>query len=90
MSVEIQRHIAEILRRQRKAGTSASLRISINPSVLERLRSEDEQVLVSLEREFNTHLTFVADQGLHIEEFVVADSENNHKLYSNVDNASVI
>lgn len=84
MSVEIQRHVSEVLRRQKK-GANVPLRITISPAVLERLRSSDEAILVDLEKKHETHLTFAADQTFHMEEFVISNAETGQKVYSNVE-----
>ena len=83
MSVEIQRRIAEVMRR-RKASTSNPLpiRITVNPSVLERLRTEDEDVLVDLEQRSHGHLTFVSNAHMHVEEFLITHAETNEELYA--------
>jgi ribonuclease G len=85
MSVEIQRHLAEILRRHRRGNNGCPLRIRVNPGVLDRLRSEDETLLVELEHKFDAHLTFVADGNLHIEDFVITNAETDNELYSSIE-----
>ena len=49
MSVEIQRRVSECMRKDQ--GTH-SMRVTINPQVLDRLRREDEQALIELEERF--------------------------------------
>ncbi len=81
MSVEIQRHIAEVMRRPHK-GEAPPLRIIINPAILERLRKEDEATLVQLEQKHGTRLTFVADPGKHVEDFAIMHATTGEELYS--------
>ncbi|MFH0908443.1 MAG: Rne/Rng family ribonuclease [bacterium] len=82
MSVEIQRRIAEIMRRQKaRPDAKLAVKISVNPSVLERLRTEDEQLLVEMERKFHGHLTFVANANMHVEEFTIVHSETGEMLF---------
>jgi ribonuclease G len=83
MSVEIQRRIAEIMKR-RKASTSNPLpvKISVNPSVLDRLRSEDEAILVGMEEKLHGHLTFVANPNIHVEDFIIVHAQTGEELYS--------
>ncbi|MCF7849553.1 MAG: Rne/Rng family ribonuclease [Kiritimatiellales bacterium] len=83
MSVEIQRRISESLRKDRN-GTH-SIRITVNPSVLERLRKEDEAALVDLEAKFAGHLTFVSDAHFHMEEFSITNDDNGKVLFTSVD-----
>ena len=86
MSVELQRRIAEVLRRK-KASTAQPLpiKVSVNPSVLERLRNEDESILVKLEERLHGHMTFVANSNLHVEEFTILHAETGEELYKEGD-----
>ena len=86
MSVEIQRRIAEVMKR-RKASVANPLpiKISVNPSVLERLRSEDEQILVDMEEKFHGHLTFVANPNIHVEEFTIVHAHTGEDLFGRGD-----
>ncbi len=85
MSVDIQRHIGEALRKQPK-GESVPLRVTVHPSVLDRLRREDEDILVEMEAQFHTRLTFVGDAAFHIEEFLISHAESGDKVYSSEEN----
>ena len=82
MSVEIQRRVSECMRKD--TGTH-SMRVTINPHVLDRLRREDEQALIDLEKEFKGHLTFVADNSYHIEEFTITNTDNDVTLFSTLE-----
>jgi len=84
MSVDIQRHLHEIARKHHDKN-ELSLRVSIHPHVLDRLRKEDEAVLVDLEQKHNAHLTFTADVNMHIEEYTIADTETGRAIYSTVE-----
>ncbi|MDZ4199308.1 MAG: ribonuclease E/G, partial [Kiritimatiellia bacterium] len=83
MSVEIQRHLAEVMKRRNKNGEA--LRITVNPAILERLRKEDEEVLVQMEKTHGTRLVFVSDPGRHLEEFVISDPTTGQELYASRD-----
>jgi ribonuclease G len=54
MSVELQRRLSSVVRRlhARKDGKEYSLRVLVHPAVLERLRSEDADLLVRMEKSF--------------------------------------
>ncbi len=80
MSVEIQRRISEVLRRIHSR-EQVPLRIVINPAVLERLRKEDEKILMDLQKQYNTRLSFVPDPARHMEEFVILHAESGKELY---------
>ncbi len=79
MSVELQRHLAEIMRSNKRR--DVSLKIVVNPAVLNRLREEDEEQLITMEKEYHSHLTFVSDHNRHMEEFVIEDAESGEVLY---------
>lgn len=85
MSVEIQRQIAAIMRRRTSSGKSLNLEVTIHPTVLDRLRREDEEFLIDLEATFEGHLTFKTDPARHVEFFVIRDSESGDVLYSVTD-----
>jgi len=83
MSVEIQRRVSESMRKDRD-GTH-SMRITVNPTVLDRLRKEDEAALVELEQKFEGHLTFVSDAQFHMEEFTITNDDNGRELFTSVE-----
>ena len=66
ISVEIQRRIREVLHRKRRTVT---LRITVHPDVLERLRDEDAKLIRDLEKEYGGELSFRTDASLHMEEY---------------------
>ena len=61
------------------------MKITVNPNVLDRLRKEDEQTLIDMEKKFQGHLTFVADGHFHMEEFTITNEENNRVVYASTD-----
>ena len=83
MSVEIQRRVNESMRKDRN-GTH-SMRITVNPTVLDRLRKEDEAALVDLEKKFEGHLTFVSDSHFHMEEFSITNDDNGKVLFTSIE-----
>ena len=76
MSVEIQRKISEVLRRLKEQGQKDQphIRIYVHPEVLNRLRTEDEALLLELEKKLAGKLSFRADPTLHFEQFKVTDA----------------
>ncbi len=58
----------------RKDGKEYSLRVLVNPAILERLRSEDADLLVRMEKSFGVKLAFRADPAYHIEPFKIIDA----------------
>ena len=95
MSVEIQRKLAEVLRRhfegfkpstddanlQTTEPPEPHLRIFVHPEVLERLRDEDEELLLDLERKFGGRLSFRGDDSYRSEEFRIVDVSTGDELH---------
>ena len=71
VSVELQRKLSSVVRRlqSRNDGKEYSLRVLVHPSILERLRSEDADLLVRMEKLFGVKLAFRADPNYHVENF---------------------
>jgi ribonuclease G len=82
MSVEIQRKLSEILKKRPRDESDFQLRIVVNPSVLERLRTEDEQLLIALEKRYFGKLSFRADPVFHSEQFKIYNATTNEELVS--------
>lgn len=84
MSVEIQRRLLAIMRtHQQEASHGLSLRITVHPTILNRLREEDEALLLQMQEQFKGRLTFRADPARHMEEITVVNSETGEELFSN-------
>ena len=79
VSVELQRKLSGIIRRARARMPDLEkpikLRILVNPSIIDRLREEDADLLISLEKDYNAQLTFRADPNFHVENYRVIDVE---------------
>jgi len=82
MSVEIQRRLSEILRRRARDESDFQLRIVVNPSVLERLRNEDEKLLIELEKRYFGKLSFRPEPAFHLEQFKIVNVATNEELAS--------
>src|SRR5205814_62405 len=61
MSVEIQRKLSELLKKRPRDESDFQLRIVVHPSVLDRLRTEDEKHLIEIEKRYFGKLSFRAD-----------------------------
>ncbi len=81
MSVEIQRQIQNQIRKQKSRKEARNLEIVVHPSVLKRLREEDEEMLVGLENELGGSLTFRSDPAKHVEYMRIADSNSGEEVY---------
>ncbi len=82
MSVDIQRRLAAVMRTHARAKTLPKLVITIHPRVLQRLRTEDEQVLIDIQAKFAGALNFRADPAKHMEYFSVANAETAEVYYA--------
>jgi ribonuclease G len=83
MSVEIQRRLTNVIRRLRSQvnpDESLWLRVFCHPHALERLRHEDEAILVGIEESFNVKLSFRADPAYHVENFKIMDAKGGQEL----------
>ena len=83
MSVEIHRQIAAIMRKQKKSGELRDLQVQVHPTVLDRLRREDEKFLVELQEKFERKLNFKSNPAQHMEYFAIHDTETGKILYAN-------
>jgi len=82
MSVEIQRKLQEILKKRERDESDFQLRIVVHPTVLDRLRTEDEKHLIEMEKRYFGKLSFRADTGMHAEQFKIVNVENGEELVS--------
>ena len=82
MSVDIQRQLAALMRKHKQEKEAPSLQVVIHPTVLDRLRREDEEFLLDLEATFEGHLSFKSDPSKHIEFFIIRNAESGEALYS--------
>lgn len=90
ISVEIQRRLVSILRhmkqrskQERTGGDTpklSRLKVVLHPSVLERLRTEDESYLVEIQDLYHAKLTFAPDPTYHKENFKVWDLDTGNLL----------
>ena len=75
VSVKIQRQIGSIIRKCKAEGRDDSLVILVAPVVLDRMRREDESIMIELQREFGGHLSFRSEPMRHPETFDIRDPE---------------
>ena len=77
---EFQRKLQELLKKRTRDETDFQLRIVVHPTVLERLRTEDEQHLIEMEKRYFGKLSFRADTGMHAEQFKIVNVESGEEL----------
>jgi ribonuclease G len=82
MSVEIQRKLGEILKKRQRDETDFQLKIVLNPTVFERLRTEDEKLLIEMEKRYFGKLLFRPDPALHLEQFKILNVTTGEELAS--------
>jgi len=77
MSVELQRALHQILR---KNPDLHEYKVTVSPHLLTRLRSDDEELLVEIERRYACRLSFRADPAMHHEHFQITDPATGSEL----------
>ncbi|HEY2574578.1 MAG TPA: ribonuclease E/G, partial [Verrucomicrobiaceae bacterium] len=78
MSVELQRRLSSIL--PRLPENQRDVLVVIHPDVMQRLRSEDDQILVDLERKHLAKLTFRTDPTSTREQVLIANAGTGEEI----------
>jgi ribonuclease G len=78
-SVELHRTLNTVMRKYQD--TIHDIRVILNPGVLKRLKEEDEESLVELERRYASRLSFRGDPTFHHEKFVITDANTGAELH---------
>jgi len=78
MSVELQRALHTLMKRHQE--DVHEFRATVHPELLNRLRSEDEELLIDIERKYAARLSFKSDPTLHVEKFHIANAQTNEEL----------
>ena len=79
MSVEVQRRLISVIRHVRVRDDhdkEINLRILLHPTNLERLRNEDEDLLLEIEQNYKARLSFRADPIYHVENYKIIDIDS--------------
>ena len=79
-SVELHRTLNTVMRKYQES--VHDFRVILNPDVLKRLKEEDEELLIELERRYAGRLTFRGDPAYHHEKFIVTDANTGAELKS--------
>lgn len=82
MSVEVQRKIVALVRKGIQEKHKQDLQISIHPTLLERLRRDDEPFLVDMEQRYGVKLRFKSEPLRHAESFLISDAETGETLFA--------
>ena len=78
MSVELQRALHAVMRKYQEA--IHEIRVTVHPDLLNRLRTDDEEHLVEIERRYAGRLAFRADPTYHQEKFVISNALTGEEL----------
>ena len=78
MSVELQRALHSVMRKHQEI--VHEVRVTVHPDLLNRLRTEDEEHLIDIERRYAGRLVFRADPTFHQEKFVISDAKTGEEL----------
>ena len=82
VSIELQRKLVSLLRKAEADKKPFEPKIVIAPQVMQRLRTEDADILAQMQKQFNTRLTFVSELHRHPEAFSILDAATSQVLYS--------
>jgi ribonuclease G len=77
MSVEIQRGLIRVMKLHPGV---REVRVVLNADVLDRLKKEDEEILIDLERKFQGRLSFRVNAKFHFEEFKLVNALTDEEL----------
>ena len=78
MSVELQRALHSVMRKYQE--NVHEVKVIVHPDLLNRLRTEDEEHLVDIERRYSGRLSFRADPTYHQEKFVITNALSGEEL----------
>ena len=78
MSVELQRSLHAVMRKFQD--NVHEIRVTVHPDLLNRLRTDDEEHLIEIERRYAGRLAFRADPTFHQEKFVISNALNGDEL----------
>jgi len=79
-SVELHRTLNTVMRKYQPS--VHDFRVILNPDVLKRLKEEDEELLIELERRYAGRLMFRGDPTFHHEKFIITDANTGAELKS--------
>ncbi|MFN2542423.1 MAG: ribonuclease E/G, partial [Chthoniobacterales bacterium] len=77
-SVELHRTLNTVMRKYQDS--IHDIRVILNPDVLKRLKEEDEDLLIELERRYAGRLSFRGDPTYHHEKFLITDANSGAEL----------
>jgi ribonuclease G len=78
MSVELQRRLVGILGRSKEE--QKQILVVVHPDVMNRLKTEDGELLVDLERKYHARLTFRSDPTYHREHITLLNAQTGEEI----------
>ncbi|MCX7868416.1 MAG: Rne/Rng family ribonuclease [Terrimicrobiaceae bacterium] len=78
LSVELQRALHTVMRRHQDS--VHEFKVAVHPELLRRLREEDEELLLDIERRYAGRLTFRSDPTFHHEKFLICNAITGEEL----------
>lgn len=78
MSVELQRRLVSALGRAKE--DQKQFLVVVHPDVMNRLKTEDGELLVDLERKYHARLTFRSDPSLHREQITLTNAQSGEEV----------
>ena len=78
MSVELQRDLHSVMRKNQDS--VHEIKVTVHPELLARLRTDDEDHLIEIERRYAGRLSFRADPTFHQEKYVIANAVTGEEL----------
>ncbi|HEY5814627.1 MAG TPA: hypothetical protein VIT23_18480, partial [Terrimicrobiaceae bacterium] len=78
MSVELQRALHSVMRKHQDS--VHEVKVIVHPDLLNRLRAEDEEHLVDIERRYAGRLSFRSDPTYHQEKYLITNALSGEEL----------
>ena len=82
LSVDIQRRLTSLIRLLKAEKKESDLQICIHPAILERLRTEDEEIIKNLQNDYKGRLSFKSDPLRQAESFSIVDATTGQTLFA--------
>ena len=82
ISIDVQRALVTLFKKAEAESKPFEPKIVIAPQVMQRLRTEDSEILAELQKRYDTRLTFVSELHRHPESFSILDAATSQVLYS--------
>jgi len=82
LSVDIQRRLISLIRLLTAEKKESDLQICVHPAILERLRTEDEEIIKNLQVDYKGRLSFKSDPLRQAESFSIIDATSGQTLFA--------